>query len=1255
MPHLSYFSACPSGITVNSSVGLCGRSVVYGSESVSDNCPFPLSGLINGLSSSSFYPVGLTENTFAAMDTAGNEATCVMNVNVVDFEPPVIVCPSSLSVGTEQNTCSSNVTFTNPVSSDNCPNFQTSRVSGLPNGSLFPLGTTAVTYVVEDHFLHLTASCTFNVTVSDVEPPQVVCPSNISTVADPGVCSAVINYLPTYTDNCGVQNVTAIGGSSGSAFSTGTTEVFVNVTDYAGLSQSCSFSVGVRDNEAPLLQCPASTTISTATSVCISDSFVPTPVAYSDNCRSFIFRYIPPGIVNDRYPIGTFTYSFGNLDDLNGGILTVCSFQLTVEDLVSPIINCPANIQKRNDAGQCGSIATYTTVNAWDNCNLSSTVQTSGGANGSFFAVGTSVQTFVASDIYNNNASCSFSVQVSDQDAPTITCPVDMTVSNDAGVCSAAVTFGGASVADNCAGATAGQVSGQASGAVFSVGAHTVGFRATDLAGSTASCSTSIVVRDTEVPQITCPSAASVNTDPGICGAMFSYSVPVSDNCGSVTLVRVGPSSGSVFSTGSTGLSFNVTDGVGLSSGCSSTVTVTDNERPTIQCPGNVVVGNDAGQCGAQVTYGLATAQDNCGVTSLVVTTSIAQGGVFPVGVSSVTYQASDAAGNTASCSFSVTVEDREAPVIHCDANKTQSTDAGVCGATVQYSNATSTDNCGSTVQRTVGASAVSGSVFSVGATEIGFQAHDLAGNSAVCSTFVTIDDQTDPVVTCPEDMTVNRSVGLCTGQVTFTTPVGTDACAATTARTRRSSIWGSGNTTVVLNIGSTQLEYTSQDASGNIGSCHFTITVLDNNNPHITCPADVVQNNDAGLCSALVQYSAPQTDDCVVSTLGSLTAIGSGNAFSVGAHTEIYQVVNSLNASATCSFEVTVVDAEAPKITCPASVVLNSDAGQCYATLTYSAPVGTDNCVAGLSTRLTSGAGVGGRVNVSQHSVESYSVQDGAWLTASCNFTVDVVDREVPSIVCPGDIVANTDFGRCGASITYNSPVTGDNCGTVSLNRTSGLASGSEFGVGNTTVTFVATDGSGNTGWCSFVVTVVDEESPVLLCPGNISHGTDASMCSAMVTFSVSHSDNCAGSVRTLTAGLSSGSVFPLGSTAEGYTVVDVSGNMASCQFEVAVSDSESPVVVCPSNIENNNDAGQCQAVVGFTAPVGTDNCPGAQTTLSSVKGPGATYAVGTTGVSYTVTDSAGHATQCTFSVRVNDAELPTIGNFVGCICVCV
>ena len=46
----------------------------------------------------------------------------------------------------------------------------------------------------------------------------------------------------------------------------------------------------------------------------------------------------------------------------------------------------------------------------------------------------------IESDIYNNNASCSFSVQVSDQDAPTITCPVDMTVSNDAGVCGQAHT-----------------------------------------------------------------------------------------------------------------------------------------------------------------------------------------------------------------------------------------------------------------------------------------------------------------------------------------------------------------------------------------------------------------------------------------------------------------------------------------------------------------------------------------------------------------------------------------------------------------------------------------------------------------------------------------------------------------------------------------------------------------------------------------------------------------------------------------------
>ena len=82
--------------------------------------------------------------------------------------------------------------------------------------------------------------------------------------------------------------------------------------------------------------------------------------------------------------------------------------------------------------------------------------------------------------------------------------------------------------------------------------------------------------------------------------------------------------------------------------------TLVDNIAPEItSCPGNITVGNDPGDCGATVPFE-AIATDNCGVT---LSYSTAPGSSFPIGTTSVTATATDVAGNSVNCSFTVTVE----------------------------------------------------------------------------------------------------------------------------------------------------------------------------------------------------------------------------------------------------------------------------------------------------------------------------------------------------------------------------------------------------------------------------------------------------------------------------------------------------------------------------------------------------------------------------------------------------------------------
>jgi hypothetical protein len=183
--------------------------------------------------------------------------------------------------------------------------------------------------------------------------------------------------------------------------------------------------------------------------------------------------------------------------------------------------------------------------------------------------------------------------------------------------------------------------------------------------------------------------------------------------------------------------------------------------------------------------------------------------------------------------------------------------------------------------------------------------------------------------------------------------------------------------------------------------------------------------------------------------------------------------------------------------------------------------------------------------------------VTDAAGRTASCSFTVTVVDAEDPTITCPSNITVNNATGTCGATVNYTTPTFSDNCPGATINRTAGPASGSTFPVGVTTVTHQVTDASGNTASCSFTVTVNDTENPVISCPANITV-TASGPGGTVVNYSNPiFSDNCTGSVLSQTAGLPSGSTFPIGVTTNTFLVTDASGNTNTCSFTVTVSPS--------------------------------------------------------------------------------------------------
>jgi len=246
--------------------------------------------------------------------------------------------------------------------------------------------------------------------------------------------------------------------------------------------------------------------------------------------------------------------------------------------------------------------------------------------------------------------------------------------------------------------------------------------------------------------KLTCPANITVYNDAGQCGAVVNFDVTSTMTCGTVTAL---PASGSFFPTGTT--TVNVTSSTGQS--CSFTVTVNDNEDPTISAPVNVTVSTDAGICNAtNVTLGNATTSDNCTGEVILGNNAPAQ---FSKGVTTVIWTATDASGNTSTAEQTVIVNDNENPVI-------SSCPAAQVFCVNQSGNytipaLTATDNCitvtysyaiSGTTTRSGNTNNASGT-FNVGISTINWTATDDFGNTATCQTTVTIN--ANPTVTIPD------------------------------------------------------------------------------------------------------------------------------------------------------------------------------------------------------------------------------------------------------------------------------------------------------------------------------------------------------------------------------------------------------------------------------------------------------------------------------------------------------------------------
>ncbi|WP_303685323.1 ExeM/NucH family extracellular endonuclease, partial [Nonlabens dokdonensis] len=323
---------------------------------------------------------------------------------------------------------------------------------------------------------------------------------------------------------------------------------------------------------------------------------------------------------------------------------------------------------------------------------------------------------------------------------------------------------------------------------------------------------------------------------------------------------------------------------------------------PIIDCPDSIVVSNDIGICGAQVVFINATAIDPDGDLDTVIQTGGPNTGtVFPLGETIIQFTATDLAGNTSICTFTITVNDTEDPVSVCPADIIVSNDPGQCDAMVTFSTS-ATDNCDGVTSTTVPAS---GSIFSMGTTIVTVTSTDASGNTNVCTFNVTVNDDESPVVTCSEDITVSNDPGQCDAVVTFT-PTATDSCSETTI----TSVPASGS---AFPVGTTIVTVTATDVAGNIDVCTFDVTVNDTEAPELICPEDQTQFLEDGeilweVPDFFANGEASATDNCTDSSMLFITqAPDPGTLLPEGVHIITIDAKDETGNFSTCTFELTI------------------------------------------------------------------------------------------------------------------------------------------------------------------------------------------------------------------------------------------------------------------------------------------------------------------------------------------------------------
>lgn len=448
-------------------------------------------------------------------------------------------------------------------------------------------------------------------------------------------------------------------------------------------------------------------------------------------------------------PPGLYRFILLGNGDTCQALATVNVRVVQPSDTTAPIISCPADLVVQCEADV--PLPDVDSVEATDDPDPAPEVVHVGDEVSSLPTSTVILRTYRATDAAGNSAECVQTIIVQDTTPPAITCPQPVIVAADASCQAVLPDLRNASVVnDACTAApdiTVSQV--PEPNTLLGLGEHLVTLTATDAAGNSATCTTTVTVRDETAPSIVCPASVTLVADANCQAALPDLTTQAqASDCNDPVAITQLPAAGALLALGVHNVTLTATDATGNTETCTTTVTVVDETQPEITCPQPVQLIADA-HCQATVPDLAALAQASDCSGNVIVTQSPAAGTPVGLGNHTVELTATDAAGNTTSCTLEVAVVDQTPPAFACPDPVQLPADENGNAPTPDFLNTlAATDNCSATV--TASQSPVAGSLLSVGTHEVLITVTAEAGNQATCTVAVTVSsgDNTAPVVT---------------------------------------------------------------------------------------------------------------------------------------------------------------------------------------------------------------------------------------------------------------------------------------------------------------------------------------------------------------------------------------------------------------------------------------------------------------------------------------------------------------------------